>query len=683
MATSEPQTNLTAKLGPVLFLLAILLSPLIGGSPAGEQFGADAALHALRFLMLLAAALTGIPSLLKGSWPARAAWLGLLLYGGSAVASLLLHSKGLTSQVFLWTMLPGTLDILTHIAACLIAAGLWLVPEQRQRIVDVIQIGASLAAGSILLEAISAQDAGHRSVGTFFSPNFAAGFIGAALPFVVVQLLGATTTPRRLTSLLSLAMLGAALVATGSRGGIALGVGGVILTLLVAFIRDGIRVPIKWVCVGLALFFIGAALQSKTILARTAGGASQEHSGAFRSETWKGTLAMAAANPVVGTGPGTFASKYGPYARVAWTGQAHSSYLQVASETGFPALLLWAGALLAGLGSAVRWLLRTERPHVAAGLCGGLAVVAARGLLDSETILLANLLPLAALLGLAAGGGVPASKWAWWSPLWAIPLGVAFVPLATTPSPGSDNAGWPPEPGRLAFRARFLEQQAIEAAGRGEDPSALRQQSRVALEDAARIEPVPRRYFARARFAEAEGDLAAAALWFGKALAAEPTALQTLHALATAQERLGDRAAAQATWERLLAVDAGPAGRIKAIPELQDMWSTHAEAALAREATSRGDKAEAMRRWENAREGIRAYTGMPPLYQAMELERVPAGTPGSQAERVISRRAELRGILGEIRVAGLEMSDLETALDTMDAEARRWAERTASAGSPP
>jgi hypothetical protein len=92
MSTSETQSNLTSKLGPVLFLLAVLLAPLIGGNPAGEQFGGDAALHALRFLMLLAATLTGIPSLLKGSWPARAAWLGLGLYGGSAVASLLIHS---------------------------------------------------------------------------------------------------------------------------------------------------------------------------------------------------------------------------------------------------------------------------------------------------------------------------------------------------------------------------------------------------------------------------------------------------------------------------------------------------------------------------------------------------------------------------------------------------------------
>ena len=78
MSTSETQSNLTAKLGPVLFLLAMLLAPLIGGNPAGEQFGGDAALHALRFLMLLAATLTGIPSLLKGTWPARAAdWLNV------------------------------------------------------------------------------------------------------------------------------------------------------------------------------------------------------------------------------------------------------------------------------------------------------------------------------------------------------------------------------------------------------------------------------------------------------------------------------------------------------------------------------------------------------------------------------------------------------------------------------
>jgi len=197
--------------------------------------------------------------------------------------------------------------------------------------------------------------------------------------------------------------------------------------------------------------------------------------------------------------------------------------------------------------------------------------------------------------------------------------------------------------------------------------------------EAARIEPVPRRYFALARLAELEGDLSGAEGWFRKAVGAEPTALQTLHALATLLERQGDMGGAKAVWERLLATDAGPAGQIRAIPELREMWAVHANAALARDAAARGAGADAKKYWESARDRIREYTTMSALYQAMELERVPADNPGRQAERVIARRAELRYLLPQIRLAGVETDGIEAALDAMDVEARRWAERTAGA----
>jgi len=609
MSTSETQTNLTAKLGPVLFLLAVLLAPLIGGNPAGEQFGGDAALHALRFLMLLAATLTGIPSLLKGSWPARAAWLGLVLYGGSAVASLLIHSKGLTSQVFLSTMLPGTLDILTHIAACLVGAGLWLVPEQRQRIVDVIQLGASIAAGSILLEAISAPDAGHRSVGTFFSPNFAAGFIGAALPFVVVQLLGATVAPRRITAIISLGMLGAALVATGSRGGIALGVGGVILTLLVAFIRDGIRVPIKWISIGLGLFIIGAAVQSKTILARTAGGSSQDHSGQFRSETWNGTIQMIQASPITGHGPGNFANIYGKYATVEWTGQAHNSYLQLASECGFPALmglLLILAVTLAGQVRLPRKSMDAPTDVLSSALPAVIIVAAARGLLDSESAIPGNALLLWVAIGCALA---TAGRSRFGTPGFGIAsiLGLLMASGAT---------GWPQNP---------------TTAATGGHP-----------EIAVTIEPTARRWYVFGKALETKGDLTGGVNAYKSAAERDRNNQQVIRALAEVQEAAGDTAGALATWQKLIDVEEGLPGKVKAIPE---MTETHAVFAYAKIATApETSKDVKIASLLKALSLTERYLNTSDVYITMELGQTNGSTLEQKLSKVRERRAALKAV---------------------------------------
>jgi len=609
MSTSETQSNLTAKLGPVLFLLAILLAPMIGGSPAGEQFNADAALHALRFLMLLAATLTGIPSLLQGKWPARAAWLGLVLYGGSAVASLLIHSKALTSQVFLSTMLPGTLDILTHIAACLVAAGLWLVPEQRQRIVDVIQLGASLAAGSILLEAISAPDAGHRSVGTFFSPNFAAGFIGAALPFVVVQLLGATAASRRWTSIISLGMLGAALIATGSRGGIALGIGGVILTLLVAFIRDGIRVPTKWIGIGLGLFLIGAAVQSKTILARTAGGTTQDHSGQFRSETWNGTIQMIQASPITGHGPGNFANVYGKYATVEWTGQAHNSYLQLASECGFPALMGLLIILLATLAGHIRLPRKSTAAPLdvfSSALPAVIIVAAARGLLDSESAIPGNALILWVAIGcsLATAGR---SRFA--TPGFGIAsvLGLVMASGAT---------GWPQNPSTVA------------ASGHPEI--------------AVNLEPTARRWYVLGKALESKGDLAGSVNAYKNAAERDVNNQQVIRGLAEAQEAAGDTAGALATWQKLIDIEEGLPGKVKAIPELTETHAIFAYAKIAAAPTTTKDVKTAC--LLKALSLTERYLATSDIYITMELGQTNGSTLDQKLSKVRERRALLKDV---------------------------------------
>jgi tetratricopeptide (TPR) repeat protein len=609
MSSAATQTNLTAKLGPVLFVIAVFLAPLIGGNPAGEQFGGDRALHALRFLMLLAATLTGVPSLMQGKWPARAAWLGLVLYGGSAVASLLIHSKGLTSQVFLWTMLPGTLDILTHIATCLVAAGLWLVSEQRQRIVDTIQLGASLAAGMIIFEAISAPDAGHRSVGTFFSPNFAAGFIGAALPFVVVQLLGATVAPRRWTSIISLGMLGAALVATGSRGGIALGVGGVILTLLVAFFRDGIRVPIKWIAIGLGLFVIGAATQRGAILARTAGGSTQDHSGQFRSETWNGTIQMIQASPITGHGPGNFANTYGKYATVEWTGQAHNSYLQLASECGFPALMGLLLILIVTLAGQVRLPRKsTDAPLdvLSSALPATIIVAAARGLLDSESAVPGNALLLWVAIGCALA---TAGRSRFGTPGFGIAavLGLVMASGAT---------GWPRNPST--------------AASTGHPDIAVN------------LEPTARRWYVLGKALETKGDISGSVNALKNSVERDHNNQQVLRALAEAQEAAGDAPGALATWKKLIDVEEGLPGKIKAIPELTETHAVFAYAKLA--AAPETSKDVRIACFLKALSLTERYLLTSDVYITMELGQTTGATLEQKLTKMRERRAALKAV---------------------------------------
>ena len=609
MSSAATQSNLTAKLGPVLFVIAVFMAPLIGGNPAGEQFGGDRALHALRFLMLLAATLTGVPSLMQGKWPARAAWLGLALYGGSAVASLLIHSKGLTSQVFLWTMLPGTLDILTHIATCLVAAGLWLVPEQRQRIVDTIQLGASIAAGMIIFEAISAPDAGHRSVGTFFSPNFAAGFIGAALPFVVVQLLGATVAPRRWTSIISLGMLGAALVATGSRGGIALGVGGVILTLLVAFFRDGIRVPIKWIAIGLGLFIIGAATQRGAILARTAGGSTQDHSGQFRSETWNGTIQMIQASPITGHGPGNFANVYGKYATVEWTGQAHNSYLQLASECGFPALMGLLLILIVTFAGQVRLPRKsTDAPLdvLSSALPATIIVAAARGLLDSESAVPGNALLLWVAIGCALA---TAGRSRFGTPGFGIAtlLGLVMASGAT---------GWPRNPST--------------AASTGHPDIAVN------------LEPTARRWYVLGKALETEGDISGSVNALKNSVERDHNNQQVLRALAEAQEAAGDAPGALATWKKLIDVEEGLPGKIKAIPELTETHAVFAYAKLA--AAPETSKDVRIACFLKALSLTERYLLTSDVYITMELGQTTGATLEQKLTKMRERRAALKAV---------------------------------------
>ena len=475
------------------------------------------------------------------------------------------------------------------------------------------------------------------------------------------------------------ALILAALVGTGSRAGVGIGLAGLTIAFFAAILTGGVRsLPWGRVAALIAAFAVLAFGFRGPLTGRVSGGstgtaaAGQEHSGAFRTWTWRGTATMAKANPLLGTGPGTFPFRYPPYALVAKTELAHSSYFQLAAEQGFPSLIAAFAAIAVTFfgGAKDLWASRrktvettpTER-LIFCGLFGALAAGAARSFFDSEWSILGNALPFWAIAGMVDTAifvlrspaeteptNIPPRRFS----LLAIPAGVGLifallllrsaqtVDAAQTQirahQPVAPASVWPPDP-NLRYWARQPE-------------------------EAARIEPSGRRFFQWARMVERSGDETGAIPLFQKASQADPNNLQTLKALAEAQEKAGDKASSLKTWEELTRRYEGPAGQIRAIPELPETYPAYAYAALARDFKQNGDNKQAEIGYEKAATVIEAYSRTVPVYQQMEL-----ASAALNGVDVLGRRAEVRGLYQTILHEWGTLAPAEaTALKNREAE---------------
>ena len=197
----------------------------------------------------------------------------------------------------------------------------------------------------------------YRVFGTS-TPDYLAGYFVLLLPVTLALFLQAPSAPG-LTPLLrtsAAVVLGivllfqlVALLTTGSRFGLAsfavslvvFGVSLVWTTRCGLHLSTATRVLLA--VIG-ALVVLTGSIAAKPVLNRLHN--LHDNSIAFRVWTWKGSVNMAVANPVLGTGIGTWPDLYPRYAETGFTRVAHESYLQLADECGIPALL----ALLATLG---------------------------------------------------------------------------------------------------------------------------------------------------------------------------------------------------------------------------------------------------------------------------------------------------------------------------------------------
>jgi len=543
-------------------------------------------------------------------------------------------------RVVQWLM--GLIAMLTIVAVVRRGGSAWLV-------IAPMLVSASLIAlrgcTEYLINALGGVP-NWRVFATFFNPNLLAGYLAMTAPLTLGALLmlgRELPEPRRrmYTALLTVAvwLQLSALALTASRLGMLafLGAGGVLMVVAGAWkllARDFI---LRLMVVGVLL--VGVFWLSTPATQRlTPQAATQDvHSGAFRIETWKGTLRAALANPIMGVGTGAFEWQYPRYAQVGYTRSAHNTYLEMAAESGLPALLL---LLAASLGWLVRAAQREQSPDpnrpvtrvmdwrpIRVGILAGVAGAALHNAVDSDLQAFANLLTLWAILGLgialavdgvftipiraierrgtalAAGLTVAVALTAFGLGEWYanqgryetlvthVPQAAEFYSLARRFD--STNPDYLMDAGELYY-----------ALGRRETAFELMTRS-------VKLKPSPRNLYRLGLYYEREGDLEKARTQYEAALARDPHCLPALLKLAQLAQpdpnnpRLSEQA--KRYYERVVEIQNSPYGQIRAVPEIVETAYGFAHLALARHYRALNETVKAQGHYEQALAVFRNY----------------------------------------------------------------------------
>lgn len=312
-------------------MLAVL--PAVGAARRGGPAGWLRVSRAeTAFLVLLGLAFLSIPC-------------RLIVQHGTGYFGLMLRGWGLLATNFALFALARRLGSDRRCLYGLIAAAL---------------VGSAIVADIGVQEYAAHVRAGQSSWRIFgtSTPDYLAGYFVLLIPLTLALFLEAPSL-KGLTPLIRGAIvivLGVVLVfqlvsleATSSRFALVSLVVS-LLTFAVAtirIVRRGYRFGrmTRYLAIGLLLCVLLAGGRSaKPLISRLH--TLHDNSAAFRVWTWKGSIKMAAANPLLGTGVGTWPDMYPPYAYTGFTRVAHNGYLQLADECGIPALLV----LLAALG---------------------------------------------------------------------------------------------------------------------------------------------------------------------------------------------------------------------------------------------------------------------------------------------------------------------------------------------
>lgn len=516
-------------------------------------------------------------------------------------------------------------------------------------------------------------DAIHRTFATFVNPDFAAGYLLLTVPLTLACF--AATRDRLVQGTLGVGLMlqCACLVSTGSRTACFALLFALLLWLFLTF-WVGVK---RWpqIALGLALALLGALPAARPITSRfdptvqtaaavptiASGSAASStpaaakappaalpvsnggHSGNFRRYTWIGAMNIVRANPLLGTGIGTFKNAYPRYAITAYTFHAHNTFLQWTSETGVPGVLLLLTALAAACAFAFAVLrtLRTARAGAAEDEELVMPPITTVGLFDEPRLILAAL--LTALLASMIKSLLADSDWYLVATLLTVSATTALMTaLARTLTPLATQIPRPLSHGMLAgcalvallllARASMLENAQLgwTKAGSSQSPSdilagyqaaasadPLDPDARLALASAYRRLQQPdeeekalqaaiqaaqtgETYYRLGQFYSAANQPDKAIKALENAREHEPHNVQTLRALGEAYQKAGQTEQAKQMFLQETDLEKTPYGTVRAVPEMPEIEFAYAHARLAELAETAHDDAEAMRQYEAA-----------------------------------------------------------------------------------
>lgn len=309
------------------------VSPGSGG-PAGED---GIPIPAALFLPLLALILFAAGAALASVTPAYSA-RNLVMWLFYAVSFILgldaarrRKAQAVTLPVLLATTAAGVYGIYQHMTGFQSYEG-WLDPE---------------------FEDIS------RITGTFPNPSFFSQTLALVLPVGVALILSSGRFREKIIPAVCIAIQGVALALTLGR---AAWIGCLLSLAVVAVFYDK-----RLVIVGLILLLIASSFAPEFLVKRFASAFSMEDSSNnYRVSVWRGSLALARAHFLTGTGLGaeSFVYTYPDYMVIGTTAwHSHCVYLQILIEMGILGLMAFVWLL-------VTWAFYTWRGLVWAGLSG-------------------------------------------------------------------------------------------------------------------------------------------------------------------------------------------------------------------------------------------------------------------------------------------------------------------------
>lgn len=626
---------------------------------------------------------------------------GVLLLAGSFFALLAISGA---NSVNLHSTILGILQFASYMLLFVMIAGL-----SGRRVVIFAMIGVALLSG-MLVAAIGMREYmanamagmyGWRTFATFFNPDFFAGMMVLLLPIALAWYVSKTSPGVTFVTAIGSALMLAGVAVSGSRFGAAAAFFGVLIFLVFA-IRSGAMRRTQWIRIApiILLFLVMGVLVGKPLMARVVAFRSEAHSGNFRVYTWKGTIKMAEAHPLYGTGLGTFDVAYPQYGITGYTMLAHNTYLQVASETGplsTVVLLALLGFALYPVGRALvrgdientqtrvvesnKFVWIPEHGLMLAGLLGGASASIIRNAMDSDWYVMAIGTTFWVLLGAAFALGapndrrrIPATHGAMWAAAsLAALLVIATVPLALGSlclekahnyvysqdiDSGIDSCKAATALDPLDPESHRLLGGIYTAKAVPSDDRTMFDKAEHEFQEAIRLEPTSGRNYYRLGREEqlANKDLESIQA-FQNALKVDRQSPQTMLALAQEYDKMEQFDKALELYRRMTVVEKSPYETTPALPGMVAPEYVFAHEALGRDYESKGDIGSALREYHSALDRIDRFQ------QSMDSMGQMLAIMGRRNADMENKVAELKATLTE-HVAQLEKHSAAGGLPT-------------------